>query len=169
MAIEHELQTHLNSNYKIFASNIRLLLGYLAIVQLALIHVLIYGLLLLGLWFYLVIRVAVNPCEDLCLLVGRDLQNLKRLAEDAIQRLFGRQETFIFKWEAWNSYQDLYRLLLQAFDELKRLSRNAFQALRRRPIGGGENNIMQEPNHQSSSSVKYCLVLIIAFSFMLRK
>ncbi|KAJ9162775.1 hypothetical protein P3X46_022523 [Hevea brasiliensis] len=92
MAIEQGLQTHLNSNYKIFACNIRLLLGYLAIVQLALIHVLIYGLLLLGLWFYLVIRVAVNPCEDLCLLVVRDLQNLKRLAEDAIQRLFGRQE-----------------------------------------------------------------------------
>ncbi len=38
MAIEHELQTHPNSYYKTCAKNIRLLLGYMAIVLLALIH-----------------------------------------------------------------------------------------------------------------------------------
>ncbi|KAJ9162777.1 hypothetical protein P3X46_022525 [Hevea brasiliensis] len=92
MTIEDALKSHPNPNYKKFARNIRLLLGYMAIVILVLINVLIYGVLLLSLWVYMVIRVARNPYQDLYLLVGEDLQHSKELAEDAIQRLFGRLE-----------------------------------------------------------------------------
>ncbi|KAJ9129200.1 hypothetical protein P3X46_033999, partial [Hevea brasiliensis] len=84
--IEDKLKS-CDSNYKTSVGNTRFLIGSLAIVQLVWILVPNFGRLLLNLWVCAFIWAAWDLYQDLCKLLHKAFQHLKKLAEDIIHKL----------------------------------------------------------------------------------